>query len=150
MARRDWIQWVTSGKRAETRTIRIEKTCDMLASGKLNALVPAHNLICVARAMPASWRAEPVLPCAFDADCLPCGVEKVAALCWRSEAHNGARIIAAARSEQNIFGLEAPLARHEGIALAAKRDAAARRVGIQVDAVCAGCAAPASAKSCVP
>lgn len=34
VARRDWIQWVTSGKRAETRTIRIEKTCDMLASGK--------------------------------------------------------------------------------------------------------------------
>lgn len=33
-ARRDWIQWITSGKRAETRTIRINKACDMLAKGK--------------------------------------------------------------------------------------------------------------------
>ncbi|MGH7242519.1 MAG: YdeI/OmpD-associated family protein [Phycisphaerales bacterium] len=34
VARRDWIQFMTSGKRAETRTLRIEKACDMLASGK--------------------------------------------------------------------------------------------------------------------
>lgn len=34
LARRDWIHWVTSGKRAETRTLRIAKACDMLASGK--------------------------------------------------------------------------------------------------------------------
>jgi hypothetical protein len=34
LARRDWIQWVTSGKRAETRAIRIAKACDMLAKGK--------------------------------------------------------------------------------------------------------------------
>ena len=33
-ARRDWIQWITSGKRAETRSLRIDKTCDMLAKGK--------------------------------------------------------------------------------------------------------------------
>ena len=33
-ARRDWVQWITSGKRAETRAIRIEKACDMLAKGK--------------------------------------------------------------------------------------------------------------------
>ncbi len=33
-ARRDWIQWMTSGKRAETRAIRIDKACDMLAKGK--------------------------------------------------------------------------------------------------------------------
>lgn len=33
-ARRDYVQWITSGKRAETRTIRIEKACDMLAKGK--------------------------------------------------------------------------------------------------------------------
>jgi len=33
-ARRDWIQWITSGKRAETRVLRIGKACDMLASGK--------------------------------------------------------------------------------------------------------------------
>ena len=33
-ARRDWIHWITSGKRAETRTIRIDKACDMLANGK--------------------------------------------------------------------------------------------------------------------
>lgn len=33
-ARRDWVQWITSGKRAETRRIRIEKACDMLAKGK--------------------------------------------------------------------------------------------------------------------
>jgi hypothetical protein len=34
MARRDWILWLSSGKQPETRTIRIEKACDMLASGK--------------------------------------------------------------------------------------------------------------------
>lgn len=34
VARRDWIQWITSGKRAETRSIRIQKACDMLAKGK--------------------------------------------------------------------------------------------------------------------
>jgi hypothetical protein len=33
-ARRDWIHWITSGKRAETRGLRIEKTCSMLAAGK--------------------------------------------------------------------------------------------------------------------
>ncbi len=33
-ARRDWIQWITSPKRAETRVLRIEKACDMLAGGK--------------------------------------------------------------------------------------------------------------------
>jgi len=36
-ARRDWILWITSGKRAETRSIRIEKACDMLAKGKRRA-----------------------------------------------------------------------------------------------------------------
>lgn len=34
IARRDWIQWIISGKRAETRALRIDKACDMLASGK--------------------------------------------------------------------------------------------------------------------
>ena len=34
IARRDWIQWITSGKRAETRALRIGKACDMLANGK--------------------------------------------------------------------------------------------------------------------
>jgi hypothetical protein len=34
VARRDWIQWITSGKRAETRALRIDKACDMLAKGK--------------------------------------------------------------------------------------------------------------------
>jgi len=34
VARRDWIHWITSGKRAETRRLRIEKACDMLANGK--------------------------------------------------------------------------------------------------------------------
>jgi len=33
-ARRDWIFWITCGKRAETRVIRIEKACDMLGKGK--------------------------------------------------------------------------------------------------------------------
>lgn len=33
-ARRDWIHWITSGKRAETRVKRIETACDMLAKGK--------------------------------------------------------------------------------------------------------------------
>ena len=34
IARRDWIQWITSGKRAETRAKRIDTACDMLAKGK--------------------------------------------------------------------------------------------------------------------
>ncbi|MEP6754265.1 MAG: YdeI/OmpD-associated family protein [Chthonomonadales bacterium] len=33
IARRDWIKWVTSGKKAETRLIRIEKACDKLGKG---------------------------------------------------------------------------------------------------------------------
>lgn len=33
-ARRDWIQWITSGKKAETRGIRIATASDMLAKGK--------------------------------------------------------------------------------------------------------------------
>lgn len=33
-ARMDWIQWITSAKRAETRARRIENTCDMLLAGK--------------------------------------------------------------------------------------------------------------------
>lgn len=34
IARRDWIHWITSGKRAATRATRIDKACDMLANGK--------------------------------------------------------------------------------------------------------------------
>lgn len=34
LARRDWIQWITSGKKAETRVLRISKACDMLSKGK--------------------------------------------------------------------------------------------------------------------
>jgi hypothetical protein len=34
LARRDWIQWITSAKRAETRALRLGKACDMLAQGK--------------------------------------------------------------------------------------------------------------------
>lgn len=33
-ARRDWIHWVVSGKKAETRVKRIASACDMLAKGK--------------------------------------------------------------------------------------------------------------------
>lgn len=33
-ARRDWIHWMTSGMKAETRVLRVEKACDMLARGK--------------------------------------------------------------------------------------------------------------------
>lgn len=33
-ARRDWILWISSAKKVETRRSRIEKACDMLASGK--------------------------------------------------------------------------------------------------------------------
>lgn len=33
-ARRDWIHWITSAKKDETRTRRIGNACDMLASGK--------------------------------------------------------------------------------------------------------------------
>lgn len=34
IARRDWIYWIISAKQRETRTGRVEKACDMLASGK--------------------------------------------------------------------------------------------------------------------
>lgn len=34
VARRDWIQWMTSAKQEETRTRRIKNACSMLASGK--------------------------------------------------------------------------------------------------------------------
>ena len=34
LARRDWIQWIESAKREETRLKRIETGCDMLAKGK--------------------------------------------------------------------------------------------------------------------
>ena len=37
VARRDWIHWVTSGKKAETRTKRIGTACDKLASGQRRA-----------------------------------------------------------------------------------------------------------------
>ena len=34
VARRDWIQWITSAKQAQTRVRRIRNACEMLASGK--------------------------------------------------------------------------------------------------------------------
>lgn len=34
IARRDWIQWIASAKRPETRVRRIDNACKMLASGK--------------------------------------------------------------------------------------------------------------------
>ena len=34
IARRDWIQWIESAKREETRLKRIKNCCDMLAKGK--------------------------------------------------------------------------------------------------------------------
>jgi Bacteriocin-protection, YdeI or OmpD-Associated/Domain of unknown function (DUF1905) len=34
IARRDWIHWMTSAKRAETRARRIRNACEMLAAGK--------------------------------------------------------------------------------------------------------------------
>ena len=34
IGRRDWIQWITSAKQAETRSRRIKNACSMLASGK--------------------------------------------------------------------------------------------------------------------
>lgn len=37
VARRDWIHWITSGKREDTRVRRIATACDMLASGKRRA-----------------------------------------------------------------------------------------------------------------
>lgn len=37
VARRDWIHWITSGKKADTRARRIANACDMLASGKRRA-----------------------------------------------------------------------------------------------------------------
>ncbi len=37
IARRDWIHWITSGKKAETRVKRVQTACSMLASGKRRA-----------------------------------------------------------------------------------------------------------------
>lgn len=37
VARRDWIHWITSGKKAQTRERRIASACEMLASGKRRA-----------------------------------------------------------------------------------------------------------------
>jgi len=37
VARRDWIHWITSGKRAETRGKRIEVACSKLAAGNRRA-----------------------------------------------------------------------------------------------------------------
>jgi hypothetical protein len=37
VARRDWIAWITSGKKAETRDKRIDVACDKLASGSRRA-----------------------------------------------------------------------------------------------------------------
>jgi hypothetical protein len=34
IARRDWIQWITSAKQPETRTRRVKNACSMLAAGK--------------------------------------------------------------------------------------------------------------------
>lgn len=34
VARLDWIHWITSAKKKETRTQRVANACDMLASGK--------------------------------------------------------------------------------------------------------------------
>lgn len=34
IARRDWIHWITSAKRPETRTRRVGNACSMLAAGK--------------------------------------------------------------------------------------------------------------------
>ena len=34
IARRDWIHWITSAKRPETRARRVENACAMLAAGK--------------------------------------------------------------------------------------------------------------------
>jgi translation initiation factor IF-1 len=34
IARRDWIQWITSAKQQETRTRRVKNACSMLAAGK--------------------------------------------------------------------------------------------------------------------
>lgn len=37
VARRDWIHWITSGKKAETREKRIDVACDKLAHGQRRA-----------------------------------------------------------------------------------------------------------------
>lgn len=37
VARRDWIHWITSGKKAETRVKRIDTACDKLAGGNRRA-----------------------------------------------------------------------------------------------------------------
>ena len=48
IARRDWIRWIATAKRSETRTRRIDKACTMLVAGKrrpccFNYLCPVAN-----------------------------------------------------------------------------------------------------------
>ena len=48
IARRDWIRWIATAKRPETRTRRIDNTCAMLVAGKhrpccFNYLCPVAN-----------------------------------------------------------------------------------------------------------
>ena len=61
IARRDFISWIESAKQAETRERRIERACDMLASGKRRpccyAVVPLdlHNALKADPAAKARW-----------------------------------------------------------------------------------------------
>lgn len=60
VARRDWIQWIESAKREETRLKRIESACDMLSEGKRRPCcfdrsgMYAKSLSCPVADVPAS------------------------------------------------------------------------------------------------
>jgi len=63
ISRRDWILWISSAKQEKTRGIRIEKACDMLASGKRHVCC-FGGLNWLTRDHPATrrWRALPSAP----------------------------------------------------------------------------------------
>jgi len=61
IGRRDFISWIDSAKQAETRSRRIDRTCDMLVTGKRRpccfAVVPLdlHNALKATPEAKAEW-----------------------------------------------------------------------------------------------
>ena len=61
IARRDFIMWIDAAKQAETRARRIERACDMLATGKRRpccfSIVPLdlHKALAAAPKAKSSW-----------------------------------------------------------------------------------------------
>lgn len=61
MARREWVRWVCSAKKLDTRASRIETACDMLAHGKRRpCCFPGINFVTHGLVAPSeTWTALP-------------------------------------------------------------------------------------------